>query len=104
MHYPCWLYQFVAVILYDNNPYMIMNIICLVPLPIPFPLEWDQALLKQICRLRYVSCKLSLTLTCITRYGKGGCKPVSRFAYLPTVWLASCRIRLNCFFILYFLR
>lgn len=26
------------------------------------------------------------------------------FAYLPTVWLASCRIRLNCFFILYFLR
>lgn len=23
-------------------------------------------------------------------------------AYLPTVWLASCRIRLNCFFILYF--
>lgn len=22
-------------------------------------------------------------------------------AYLPTVWLASCRIRLNCFFILY---
>lgn len=26
------------------------------------------------------------------------------FAYLPTVWLASWRIRLNCFFILYFLR
>lgn len=25
-----------------------------------------------------------------------------RFPYLPTVWLASCRIRLNCFFILYF--
>ena len=23
-------------------------------------------------------------------------------SYLPTVWLASCRIRLNCFFILYF--
>lgn len=26
-----------------------------------------------------------------------------RLPYLPTVWLASCRIRLNCFFILYFL-
>lgn len=25
-------------------------------------------------------------------------------AYLPTVWLASCRIRLNCFFILNILR
>lgn len=24
------------------------------------------------------------------------------FSYLPTVWLASCRIRLNCFFILKF--
>lgn len=24
------------------------------------------------------------------------------FAYLPTVWLASCRIRLNCFFIFVF--
>ena len=24
-------------------------------------------------------------------------------SYLPTVWLASCRIRLNCFFILYFI-
>uniref|UniRef100_A0AAV2LKY7 Secreted protein n=1 Tax=Knipowitschia caucasica TaxID=637954 RepID=A0AAV2LKY7_KNICA len=25
-------------------------------------------------------------------------------SYLPTVWLASCLIRLNCFFILCFLR
>lgn len=34
-------------------------------------------------------------LTSPGEHGKG-------FAYLPTVWLASWRIRLNCFFILYF--
>lgn len=33
---------------------------------------------------------------------RGRIKKAGLPSYLPTVWLASCRIRLNCFFILYF--